>query len=786
MSCIIQCTVVSAQQAALDTLKREFNAYRSSYATEKVYVHLDQQLYLTGETLWFKVYLVDGSFHKPAGISKVVYVEILDRDKRPVLQSKIGVKNGYGSGSLFLPALIDGGNYTLRAYTSWMKNFSAEYYFHTSFSIINPFKKLDLEKSTANKVNAQFLPEGGNLVDGLKSKVAFKVTNSQGVGISFHGAVVNQHNDTVTTFEPSKFGIGSFYLTPAKGTEYSVIIQDDQKKRSAFKLPSILENGYVMNVRDSSDNLAINVRSHLSQAPSTPVVYVFVHSRNVVTNASLHFLKDGDATILIPTKGLQEGISHITLFDSEMHAVCERLYFKPVTQRFAVDVTPSQREFGVRRKVSIDLNVKNSKGDPENSNLSVAVYKIDSLTKRTDENIFNYFWLSSDLKGTIESPEYYVNQNDPQVRKDLDNLMLTHGWRRFVWNDVIAKTGPKISFEPEYRGHIIKGKVTRSGQPANGVVTYLSAPGRNIQIYGSTSHGDGDIKFEMKDFSGVRKIIAQTNSQKDSLSTIQILSPFSDQYASIVTPAFSLSPSKERLVISRSIGMQVQDVYYQDREKFKASGVDTTAFYGKPDATYYLDDYTRFPVMEEILREYVPGVLVRKRKDGYHFLVLDEVNKIVFDEDPLILLDGIPVFDTDKIMAFDPLKVRKLDVLTRRYYMGVLSIPGVVSYTTYGGDLGGFQLDPRVVQVDYDGLQLQREFYSPVYESSKQRDSRLPDQRNLLYWAPMVTTDKDGKSHLEFYTSDNIGDYEIVVQGMTDKGVSGTGTGSFAVRPFEN
>ena len=141
--------------------------------------------------------------------------------------------------------------------------------------------------------------------------------------------------------------------------------------------------------------------------------------------------------------------------------------------------------------------------------------------------------------------------------------------------------------------------------------------------------------------------------------------------------------------------MQVQDVFYQDRNKTITSGVDTTAFYGKADATYYLDDYTRFPVMEEILREYVPGVMVRKRKDGFHFMVLDEVNKKVFDEDPLVLLDGIPVFDIDRIMEFDPLKVRKLEVMTRRYYMGVLSLPGAVSYTTYAGDLAGFQLNPR-------------------------------------------------------------------------------------------
>ena len=185
----------------------------------------------------------------------------------------------------------------------------------------------------------------------------------------------------------------------------------------------------------------------------------------------------------------------------------------------------------------------------------------------------------------------------------------------------------------------------------------------------------------MKDFSGPRKIIVQTNTNKDSISTIAITNPFSDQFAPNLVPGFNLPQRLEPLIVSRSIGMQVQDVFYQDRNKTITSGVDTTAFYGKADATYYLDDYTRFPVMEEILREYVPGVMVRKRRDGFHFIVLDEVNKRVFDEDPLVLLDGIPVFDIDKIMAFDPLKVRKLEVMTRRYYMGVLSLPGIVSFT---------------------------------------------------------------------------------------------------------
>jgi hypothetical protein len=436
--CVVQFNV-SAQQAALDSLTKKFNYYRSNYATEKIYAHIDQQLHLTGETLWFKLYLVDGSLHRPTEISKVAYVEILDKNNRAVLQSKVSLKDGYGNGSLFLPAVIEGGNYTFRAYTSWMKNFGPEYYFHTDLSIINTFKKLDLDKSSAQKVVAQFFPEGGNLVYGLKSKVAFRVTDAQRIGISFSGAIVDQHNDTVTTFQPAKFGMGSFYLTPERGKEYSVIIDDEQKHRNTFKLPTVNDSGYVMLVNDSTENeLALKIASRI-EGSKIPVVYVFVHTRNIIASASMNFLKDGGTTVMIAKRNLQEGISHITVFDSEMRPVCERLYFKQITKRLSVEVTSSQREFGIRRKVSLDINVKDTEGQPQTSNLSLAVYKVDSLTSKSENNILNYLWLTSDLNASVESPEYYLNQNDPEVRANVDNLMLTYGWRRFNWSDMLSK-----------------------------------------------------------------------------------------------------------------------------------------------------------------------------------------------------------------------------------------------------------------------------------------------------------------------------------------------------------
>ncbi len=778
-----------AQKADLDTLLKKFDRYRVSHATEKIYAHLDQELYLTGEMMWFKLYVVDGSFHKPSDISKVAYVEILDKENKPVLQTKVPLQNGMCNGSLFLPASVGSGVYNMRVYTSWMKNFGPEFFFQKTVTIVNTFKKLEIEKTKPGpKPDAQFFPEGGNLVAGLKSTVAFRVINSTGNGIGFTGHLISGSNDTIRNFRPQKFGMGTFEFTPVSGETYNAIIEDEQGKTYTYKLPAALESGYVLSVKDTLDDV-ITVRVTSKDAPAAmPFVYLFVHARNIVSNATMQFLQQGEAIISVSKKDLQEGISHITVFDPGMQPVCERLYFNRVKRKLSIDIQPSQREFGIRRKVALDITATGPAGEPLPSNLSMAVYKIDSLSQPMGSTILNYLWLASDLQGTIESPDYFMNTEDTQVRKSLDQVMLTHGWRRFNWKDIQGNSAAAIQFVPEFRGHIIHGKVTDvAGNPVRNVMTYLSSPARNIQVYGSVSNANGEVRYEMKDFSGARKIITQTNSRRDSTSLIRIESPFSDKYATWKTSPFTMAKTAEKQLVTRTIGMQVQDIFYQDKfNPVKNNAIDSTAFYGKADATYYLDDYTRFPVMEEVMREYVPGVLVRKRKDGFHFMNLDVVNKTIFDEDPLVLLDGIPIFDINKIIAFDPLKVKKLEVITRRYYLGVLSLPGIVSYTTYTGDLGGFQLDPKTVMLDYEGLQLQREFYSPKYDTPKMRDNRLPDQRSLLYWDPAVVTSRDGKKRVEFYTSDQTGDFQVVVEGLTTGGMSGRGSILFSVRPFDN
>jgi hypothetical protein len=145
------------------------------------------------------------------------------------------------------------------------------------------------------------------------------------------------------------------------------------------------------------------------------------------------------------------------------------------------------------------------------------------------------------------------------------------------------------------------------------------------------------------------------------------------------------------------------------------------------------------------------------------------------------LIDGMPVSNVDKIIAFDPLKIKRVDVVAQKFYQNQVVHDGIVSYSTYQGDLAGYQLDASALIVEYEGMQLEREFYSPVYETTAQTSSRLPDFRNTLYWSPDLRTGRDGKKQFSFYTGDVPGKYVVVVQGITAHGLAGNVTAFFNV-----
>lgn len=777
---LIGCFYMQAQENVVKFVEDKFIHSQTNIPFEKIFVHTDKDFYLAGEILWFKLYYADGNMNKPLDLSKVAYLDIVDKDQKSVLQSKVGLNEGSGNGSLYLPVTLNSGVYKLRAYTNWMKNFGAGFYFEKNLTIVNSLKTLDAPEPPSRNYDIQFFPEGGNLVEGLQSKVAFRVVDQSGKGIDFNAVLVANNDDTITRFQPLKFGIGHFNFTPVAGNSYKVIINfiDTVVTRT---LPQAYPKGYVMNVTNTSaSQLKVSVSTNI-QTYNT--VYLFVHTRQMIKIEEQAPVINGKAEFIIDKNKLGEGISHLTIFNSEKQPVCERLYFMRPTQKLNIQSAVENQEYSPREKIDISVNTVDESGKPVAADMSVSVFKTDSPGQINDDNISSYFWLTSDLKGKIESPGYYLSAKGDEADEAIDNLMLTHGWRRFTWQNIFQPAQQVFNFLPEWRGHIITAKITdtRTGLPAANKLVYLSVPGPRVQLYGSESDTEGNIRFYTKDFYGPNEIVLQTDSRTDTTYHIDISNPFSNEFSGKLFPSFELPGKIKEPLMDESIGVQVQNSFTGEKLKqFYAPEIDSNAFFVKPDNQYMLDDYTRFSTMEEVLREYVFEVAVRRSKENFRLIMGDGDHKI-FMNDPFTLFNGVPVFETNKIMQYDPLKVKKIELIKRKYFYGPMTFNGIVNFITYHPEPSMVSDSHSMVQ-DYEGLQYHREFYSPVYETQEQVSSRLPDFRNVLYWSPDVKTDTQGKTKISFYSSDRKGKYLVVLQGMNTEGKIGEQTLSFEVK----
>ncbi|WP_157578521.1 hypothetical protein [Pontibacter roseus] len=780
---------VYSQEDKLKSLKADFEIYANKTLQEKLYMHTDKSAYLAGETMWFKLYNVDAISNSPINMSKVAYVEVLDKENNPVLQTKVSMSQGNSGGSLFLPATLNSGNYVIRAYTNWMKNFSSDYFFEKPLTIVNTFKKLGLgAEDLSVTYDVQFFPEGGQLVNGLESRVAFKAVDKHGKGLKFEGIVLNQRNDTVAHVHTHKFGIGNFYMTPAQGDTYKAVLHGPEGQIITRELPKAYDRGMVMHLTEAGpEELRVTVRAIPATAGLEPqVVYLLAHTRHEAKVADMRLLDhQGEATFAVAKSALGEGISHLTVFNGAKQPLAERLYFKRPQQGLRIQAATDRKEFALRAPVDLKLEANSLMGTAAVADMSVAVYKVDSLNAYGQQGIMSYLWLTSDLKGSIETPDYYFTERGAEADIALDNLMLTHGWRRFKWENVLQNGPVALAHVPEYGGHLIRAKVTdaKTGKPAQRVLTYLSSPSRMVRLYNSRSNQQGEVLFDVKNYYGSNDILLQAAPSGDTTYKVQVENPFSAAAPSTKLPVFDLSERLQQHLQASSIHLQVQNHHVPPASyRLSAPVTDSAAFYGKPDRVFLLDAYTRFPVMEEVMREYVQPVMVRKRQGKYHFYVLDGPRNTYMEEEPLVLLDGIPVLDTDKIMAVDPRKVERLEVISRKYFHGTQDYSGVVSFITYAGDMAGLEIDPTALLVEYEGMQLQREFYSPKYDSQEQAQSKLPDLRNLLYWSSNLQTDREGKRQLRFYTSDQEGTYVVEVQGLTKDGKAGSGRYTFEVK----
>ncbi|MCO6497066.1 MAG: hypothetical protein J5I50_05325 [Chitinophagaceae bacterium] len=747
-----------AQQTTLSEIENELKA--KSLLEESVFIHTDKDLYVAGETIWLKAYIFNSSTHRLQDISSTVYAELISDENIPVWQTRLKAVKGAGAGSFFIPYNFASGNYKLRGYTYWMTQTPGNF-FEQKITIVNTLQKLEKDAFRIEKPELKLIPEGGNLTAGIANKIIFNYNAED----NYSGLLLNDNGDTVLSFNPEFKGTGAFNFIPDTGQKYLVRITDSEGNTFEKALPAPQRSGYGLSVNDNGNN--IQIRAENAGKGNAPVFLIIKNGGDISYAATMQ-PDNGNAVLQLDKSQLRDGVSEILLYNNQKRKVYNRWFYKPSNTANEINLITDRKEYGNRNKVQLDISTL-SGGSTTTADLSVAVYRKPEVAYSVSD-IISY--LETGLTGLTPNGNTFLKSH-PEVVNYL----------KVLTGNITPHTAQTTGV-PELDGQLAVVKVTnrQTGLAAANIPVYISVLGSIPQTEFNLSDDKGMVYFRLKDLYGHKQLLLTTEDsvrEKVELSLLKSFVPTVHNAALISRPlSEDLAPA-----LSRMHNNVVLENDFHSKGIFFASPAplpDSTPFYGAPYNSYLLDNYKRFTTMEEVLREYVTEVNVRIRQKDYNFQILNRqyndlgkymsIDYMMLNANPLVLLDGVPIFNMNKIIEYDPLKVRKLDIVADRYHLGKKSVDGILAFTTYNRNFEGYELNPNDVVVDYTGWQDRKGFPEADYSSTENLRSRMPDFRQLLYWAPSVTIGDSGNKELSFYTGDEKGTFVAVVQGISGDG----------------
>ncbi len=412
-----------------------------------------------------------------------------------------------------------------------------------------------------------------------------------------------------------------------------------------------------------------------------------------------------------------------------------------LSQQNDVQLKLSGKEFKTREKVSVTL------AGNDIASVSISVRKKEAILG--DE-------------GTILKRSA-VDPGGSGLRSNDSTLVSTVSSRIDSQSSGRAKT-----YLPEIRGHLITGTLTPKGQGTSKRNILASIPGSDFVFLATATDQNGNFALIIDRIPESSTMILQVQDDDIGNYTVKIDDPFLSDYSKFKPAPLSIDTGLQAIVDERNIYTQIENAYYTSK-KDSVPLTPSTSFYNLPDKIYNLDDFTRFPTMEDIFREYIHEVVVKRSRGTFS---LQAVSPGVGDppsNEPLMLIDGVPVLNTNSFMAYDPLKIQRVEIVKEKYFYGSLYIDGIVTLKTYKGAIEDL---PSINSHRENLVKIQsgKIYFFPDYSTDKFKLERVPDYRLQLYWNPNVSLTKNQSTAVDFYTSDVTGDFEIIVEGFSSDG----------------
>ncbi|RZA02985.1 MAG: hypothetical protein EOP47_04880 [Sphingobacteriaceae bacterium] len=862
---------------------------------EKLYVQTDKPVYLHGDTLRLKAYLLNGDYQGPSALSGILYVELDNEAGNNIKRLMLPVSDGLAWADIALDtANFAQGNYTLRAYTNWMRNFGEDYIFTKKITVSgyqdNPilvsslfqqndkqvetalqfktldgrlisFKDVELKLMRGKKniskdkftigpdgkvklnftmpegseplsikamiagnveltipvtlprpqnMDVQFMPEGGALVAGIKSKVGFKAIGEDGRGINVSGNVLNSKGEQVALINTLYKGMGSFTFIPQTGENYTAKLNG-----KSYSLPLVKPAGTVLTVTSlNTDLLNININATTDHVGN---YYLIGQARGVVYYAEPVSLSNGAVNKSIAKTLFPTGIVRFTLLNSAQQPVNERIVFINHKDELRFNIQPHKSSYATRDSIALSVSVTDKDGKPVKGNFSMAVtdksqVSLDSL----GSNILNNLLLTSDLMGEIENPNYYFIGNK---EAELDNLMLTQGWVGYDWKEILSPETKPIAYQPE-KEYVISGKVTNAfGKPIEkSPIALLS----NKPFVAMDALTDKDGRFSFKDVwpvdTAIFKLQARNVNNKEFNVTIKmdeqifpefkpnsfIPSPwYLNTDTALLNNAKSQAAEAKAKKEYKGEGMALKQVEIKAKKVVKGS----KNLNGPGEADLVLDEKDMLKAgkrtLTDLLREKIPGIT------EYGYLKKSPQAYFVYGKLITLFFDGLSIDKfysppdkrpgehgdsylyrvasarhayikqyLDYYSAEDVVGIEY--IFNNKYAMAYVPAEkfneiAIIEITTRSKKGPFMKVTPGTFLYKPLAFTLPKQFYSPKYTVTNKNTAIGTDMRSTIFWEPNINTDASGKATVSFYSADKSADYSVIVEGTDMNGGLGFG-----------
>lgn len=757
------------------------NSLEGSYMTyfelepESIFTQTNKSKYFENESIWFKSYIYNTKTQLPYLSTTNVYAAIYDSNGAMIEKKLLYAINGMTNGEFKL-LNYSPGNYFLKVYTNYMRNFRENLYSMTEFEILGDESTTQKKASSENTFDFQLLPEGGHLLNNTNNTIGFKLLDLNGKGVAVtSGKVLDSKNEIITTFKSNVFGMGKFSLNIDNNIDYVVEAELHNGSKIKTTIPKAQSKGINIKINNLNDkNLFINIQTNkntLDEIVDKPFTLA-IHRDGIMKKLELNFQdKKYDYLINIPKQDLFSGVNIITVFSNENKPLVERVIFNNTQNPIQNIELVNTFQGPDSTKIKLRTNLK----DSIQKNISISILPAQTKAYNTSENIVSKFLLSPYIEGPIENPNYYFNTNDRQTNYDLDLLLLTQGWSKYSWNKIF-NSPPKELFHFE-NGMQVRGKV--AGENKDTKIIFLHKES-NTMLTSEISE-DGYFGFDNQLLLDESKIYFSLKNKKENLSKANV-------YINIYPTYQKDSINVSRFKSTNPIQVLEKDSFYENFILENTTSLDTVMIeVSKKRDSKNRIIYGRFNTKKIELENVYDDVtlitdiisangfdiynsprgfeIASRRGIGYSFTGRAATPNIYIDDQlmtdaQMIILMNLMVKDVDELF------------ISRTPSPGTVGLAGGL-----GGNINIYtkksfsskylekqsSFSSKIIEFGYS---LPEKYHSPFYNKSQQQSFA---EYGVLHWIPNLSNDNNGtfEFNIPNYTFDNV---LLFIEGMGSDG----------------